>query len=505
MRPLLSRDEVRALDRDAVARLGVPSLLLMENAGGQAARVLCEAFPTRLRRVLIVGGPGQNGGDAWVIARHLRCAGHTPRCLLLGARARVKGDAAVNLAALTALGQPVDELASRAELEAALHSASLVVDGLFGTGLDRPLDGLAREAVEAINASGVPVVALDLPSGVDADTGQVLGSAIHAALTVTFAALKPGLLMHPGAALSGALHTVSIGVPVDVPGGSGVLEASDAAGWLPRRAPDAHKGTHGHVLVIAGSEGKTGAAVLAGSAALRMGAGLVTLASDGETRRALDAKVLELMTAEIAASDRPESALALAQGKAACVIGPGLGLDPATQSFVRELSLRLPIAAVLDADALTAWAGRLPALRQAAGARVLTPHPGEAARLLECSTASVQADRVGAARTLANISGQVAVLKGARSVIAHPNGALRVCTSGTPAMGTAGTGDVLAGVIGALCAQLAPFDAASAGVELHARAGEFAATSDRGLIASDLLSTLARALEACRAASFQPA
>jgi NAD(P)H-hydrate epimerase len=386
----------------------------------------------------------------------------------------------------------------------ALRTASLVVDGLFGTGLDRPLTGLSLALVEAINAAGVPVVALDLPSGVDADTGQVLGAAIQAALTLTFAAHKPGLLLYPGAGLAGVLRCVSIGVPLPAVG-SGVIEARDVVRWLPLRAADSHKGSNGHVLVIAGSPGKTGAALLSASAALRSGAGLVTLASDREARQALDHKVVELMTAELDATDRLGSALALAQGKAACVVGPGLGLDDATQAFARALALALPLPAVLDADALSAWAGSVEGLRSAAAARVLTPHPGEASRLLGVSTQALQADRVGAARALSCRSGQVVVLKGARTVIAEASGAVRICTSGTPAMGSAGTGDVLAGVIGALCAQLAPFDAAACGVELHALAGELAAVGDRGLIASDLLPALPRALAACRAAALRQA
>ena len=500
MRPLLSRTQVRALDRDAIERLSVPGVVLMENAGARAAQLIGELFPTRLQRVLILGGPGQNGGDAWVVARHLRCAGVTPRCLLLAERERVQGDAQINLAALTAQGQQVESLRNLAQLMPLLSDASLVVDGLFGTGLDRPLSGLAREVVEALAASEVPLVALDLPSGVDADSGQVLGAAAKAALTVTFAALKPGLLQHPGAELAGLVRCVSIGVPVEN-GPDGVIEASDVAHWLPRRAADAHKGSNGHVLVIAGSPGKTGAALLSAGAALRMGAGLVTLACEPEAQRALDQKVIEVMTAPLAGNDRLGSALALAEAKAAAVVGPGLGLDAATQQFARDLSLALPLPTVLDADALSAWAGQLSGLRAARAPRVLTPHPGEAARLLGIPTSAVQSDRVAAARQLAQSCAQVVVLKGARTVIAAPDGSIRICVSGTPAMGTAGTGDVLAGVLGALCGALAPFDAAACGVELHARAGEHAAVSDRGLVASDLLPALARALEDCRAAA----
>ena len=504
MIPLLSRSEVRALDAAAVASLGLPSVVLMENAGAQATALLCERFASALAHVLIVGGVGQNGGDAWVVARHLRVRGFAPQCVLVGARSKVSGDALINLSALEALAGPVAELGHESELSSALAEATLIVDGLFGTGLDRALTGLFERVVLAINAAEKPVVALDLPSGLNADTGQVLGAAVRASMTLTFAAHKPGLHQHPGAALAGEVQCVSIGVPVAHDGRAGLMEAADVAARLPLRAPDAHKGTNGHVLVIAGSPGKTGAALLSASAALRMGAGLVTLASDPETRRALDHKVVEIMTAELGSSDRLAAARKLAHGKAACVIGPGLGLDAETQELVRALAIELPLPCVLDADALTALAPQLATLRRAAGPRVLTPHPGEAARLLGCSTAEVQAERISAARSLANQSGQVVVLKGARTVIAAPSGALRIASEGTPALGSAGTGDVLAGVTGALLAQLAPFDAAACAVELHARAGAIAARSDRGLIASDLLPALASALELCRTPSAAP-
>jgi NAD(P)H-hydrate epimerase len=496
--PLLSRAELRALDASAVAQLGVPSIVLMENAGANAARQLLARFGAQLGQVLVLGGVGQNGGDAWVVARHLQLAGLAPNCLLVGERAKVKGDALTNLRALEALGSAVTEISREAELSAALASATLIVDGLFGTGLDRALSGLALAAVQAINAAERPVVALDLPSGVDADTGQILGAAVHARLTVTFAAHKVGLHQHPGAALAGEVVCASIGVPVARGSSAGLIEGPDVAELLPRRAADAHKGSNGHLLVVAGSAGKTGAAVLSASAALRMGAGLVTLASDAETRRALDHKVVEIMTAEIDHSDRVASALKLAEGKAAAVVGPGLGVDPVAQAFARALATSLPLPTVLDADALTAVAADLASLRVAADARVLTPHPGEAARLLACSTAEVQANRVATARLLADRSGQVVVLKGARSVIAEPAGRLRIASAGTPALGTAGTGDVLSGVIGALLAQLPAFEAAYCGVELHARAGAIAAHSDRGMLASDLLPALSAALEQCR-------
>ncbi len=500
MIPLLSRAEVRAFDRDAMTRLGVPGLVLMENAGAQAAALLRKRFPNRLARVLVLGGVGQNGGDAWVLARHLVGADVVPRCIVIGELGRLGGDARVNFGVLEALGINVEHGLPLASLVSATREATLIVDGLFGTGLGRPLTGPLVELVEAINAAGVPVVALDLPSGIDADTGQPLGAAVRATLTVTFAAHKLGLHQHPGAAYAGELHCVSIGVPAPKSTARGLIEARDVAELMPRRAADAHKGSSGHVLAIAGSAGKTGAALLAASGALRAGAGLVTIASDAETRRALDHRVVELMTAELSQQGAVAEALELARGKAAALLGPGVGLAPEKRELSRELALLLPIPTVLDADALNALGGELSGLHSAAGPRVLTPHPGEASRLLGRSTAAIQADRLRAAHDLAAASGQIVVLKGACSVIASPQGELRVSRAGTPALGVAGTGDVLSGIIAALLAQqLAPFEAAFCGVELHARAGEIAAQSDRGLLASEVADAFARALEQVRA------
>jgi hydroxyethylthiazole kinase-like uncharacterized protein yjeF len=501
--PLLCREAARALDSDAIERLGLPGLVLMENAGRGAFEAIAERFPRALSHVVVVGGPGQNGGDGWVVARHLWNAGFSPRSILIGDPTQLAGDARVNFCALQKLGLVChgilgDDLTA---LVAALSNATLVIDALFGTGLDRSLAGRHASVVELISACAAPVVALDLPSGVDADSGAVLGAAVRAELTVTFAAHKRGLHQHPGAALAGELRCVSIGVPAPCAAEVSLIEASDVTSWLPARASDAHKGRAGHVLVIAGAEGRTGAALLSGLGALRCGAGLVTLAARGGARAALDAKVIELMTSEL--SLEPElalrQALELARDKQAVVLGPGLGLDAATRALACELALCLPVPAVLDADALTALGADYGRLRNAMAPRVLTPHPGEAARLLGSSSAEVQADRYAAARRLAEHSGCVVVLKGARTIVAEPGGDMRVCPTGAPAMAVAGTGDVLAGAIAALLAQAEPFDAAAAAVYVHGLAGELAASGDRGLLASELAAALPVALTRCRA------
>ncbi len=491
---LLTREASRAIDRAAIDA-GVPGVILMENAGRGAADALLARFGDRLGRVVIVGGTGQNGGDAWVIARRLIAHGVRSRAWLAGARDRVEGDARINLRALEAVGGAAEELGEGGAAEA-LEGATLIVDGLFGTGLDRPIEGWRRALVEAMAASDAPVVALDLPSGIDADTGAVLGAVAPAAMTVTFAAHKRGLWQGAGRAAAGDVVCVDIGVPPP-PAHDRLLSLSDAARGLPARRWDAHKGTAGHVLVLGGSAGKTGAARLSARGALRGGAGLVTIAIDAAGQAGLDAAVLEVMTAPL--GDDPEAdARALAEGKGACVLGPGFGLAADRRALALALARSLPTPTVLDADALTALADVGLEALQGAPRRVLTPHPGEAGRLLGVSAAEVQADRYAAAAAIAERSGQVAVLKGAGTIVAEP-GRLAVCPLGHPALGVAGTGDVLAGAIAAALAAGGPaFEAACAAVLLHAHAGELAARADRGLLASEVADRLPDALHAAR-------
>ncbi len=501
MLPLLNRTAVRALDQDAVTRLGLPSIVLMENAGRGALDVISERFADRLAHVALIGGVGQNGGDAWVIARHLVMGGASPRCVLVGARADVAGDAKVNLDTLIALGVDVRETSrdGLGVIDEALATATLVIDGLFGTGLTRAIEGVHAEVIERINGCGVPVVALDLPSGIDADTGAILGSAVHATLTVTFAARKPGLYQYPGAELAGVVMCVPIGVPVPSEAPTRLIEASDVSAILPPRRRDAHKGTAGHVVIVAGSPGTTGAAVLSALGALRIGAGLVTVFTRGSAHEITE-RHPEIMVRSLATTlpDALQEVLAFAADKRAAVVGPGLGLDPFGRDLALGLAARLTIPTVLDADALTAIGDQLTSAGAAVGPRVLTPHPGEASRLSGTSTAQIQADRYAVARRLAARSGAVVVLKGAATIVALADGTAWVCDRGTPALGVAGTGDVLAGVIGALLAQARTVDAAVAGVYVHATAGELATDQDRGLLASEVAAALPRALAACR-------
>jgi NAD(P)H-hydrate epimerase len=496
--PLLRRDEARARDREAISA-GVPGIVLMENAGRGATDALVRELGAHLEAPLVVGGTGQNGGDAWVVARHLAARGVRCRAVLVGDPGRVAGDAAIALRALEAVAlrpEVVSDATRLGALDAALASATLVVDGLFGTGLDRPLEGLARAVVERLVASRLPCLALDLPSGVCADTGAILGAAVRADVTVTFDALKRGLHQFPGAAHAGRVLVADIGIAGPRAAEAWLVGADALARERARRPEDAHKGVAGRVLVVGGSPGRTGAALLAGLGAVRGGAGLVTLAARGAARAALDAKVVELMTREVPEALEAGVAAVLADaGRTdAAVLGPGLGEDEAARRFARRLAVELPVPTVLDADALNAFSSdegaALANLARAVAPRVLTPHPAEAARLLGSDVQSVQRDRYDAARKLASVTGHTVVLKGARTVIAGEQ--LFVCAAGTPALGVAGTGDVLAGVIAAQLVEAArrrkgAFWAAWTGALAHALAGERAAAGrDRGLLAHEV-------------------
>ena len=476
------------MDRAAMDELGVVGLVLMENAGRGATSAICERFGEDLGRVVLVGGPGQNGGDAWVVARRLTLLGHRPLAVLLGDASRLRGDAKTNWELLGELGVEAVEVSpgDATSIGEHLTNATLVIDGLFGTGLDRPVTGGYADAIAAMDGAPAPLVALDLPSGLDADTGAIFGVAPHAALTVTFAGRKRGLHQYPGVEYAGEVRVADIGIPIERPPAASVWTRDDLGTLVAPRTGDAHKGTNGHLLVIGGAPGKTGAAVLAGRAAFRAGAGLVTIGARADARAALEEKVIELMT--LALPERADQATveSLCEGKRAVVLGPGMGLDDLGRAWAHAFALYSPVPTVIDADGLTHVAENgLSSLKAAAAPRILTPHPGEAARLLGRSTANVQADRYSAANALAKTSGQVVILKGACSIVAGSND-LRVCAEGTPALGVAGTGDVLSGVVGALGMTLAPMDAAIAGTLLHALAGVEAAVGDRGLIASEV-------------------
>jgi NAD(P)H-hydrate epimerase len=504
---------MRRVDRRAIEELNIPGAVLMENAGRGAAEAILGLLPAlgirRPARVAVVCGKGGNGGDGFVAARWLRRRGHRPSVWLAFPPEEIGGDAGRKLAELRRVGvRPtvVDDPAA-----VPLADADLVVDALLGTGSRGAPEGLVARLIERINAAGRPVVALDIPSGLPADGGPPPGPAVRAVLTPTFAGLKRGLVTGPGLDLAGRVTVVPIGVPEAEVGrgiGTFLLEERDIAPLLPPRPRGAHKGVYGHLLVVAGSLGKTGAAALAALGALRCGAGLVTVATAASQQPVVASLVVEAMTealpetaARSAGLKAKERLQELASARDAVALGPGLGLDAETRALARELVRDLDRPMVVDADALTALAGHLDALRAAPAARCLTPHPGEMARMLGVGVADVERDRIESARGFATAHGVHVVLKGAGSVIAAPSGEVWVNPTGNPGMASGGTGDVLAGMAGAFLARgLAPASALQAAVWLHGRAGDLAASrvGEEALIASDLVAALPEAFRSLR-------
>ena len=491
---VLNAEQMREADRRTIQDIGVPSLVLMENAGRQVVAVMEAAFEDLAdRRVAILCGRGNNGGDGFVVARTLRQRNVDVSVFLVGRIEDIRGDARINLEILGRLGMPVVEIAGEQDWE--LHASEVtahevIVDALFGTGLTAPLSGLIETIVADVNASSAPVISIDLPSGVSADTHEVIGPAIRASLTVTLGAPKLALVLPPARELAGDLAVADIGIPEEVlesVEGPDVrlLTADELRAFVPSRSRDAHKGNFGHVLVIAGSRGKTGAAYLAACGALRSGAGLVTVATPQSCQPVVAALGPEYMTAGLSeTAEGTVSAFALDEvlrlPADVIAVGPGLGGGDAVAAFVAGLVERAQVPLVLDADAINAFAGDAGRLVARDGQTiVVTPHPGEIARLLGIPTADVQAHRLDTARALAGTHRLFVVLKGHRTIIATPGGSAFINTTGNPGMATGGTGDVLTGMVAGWLAQLGdPATACSLAVHLHGAAGDLAADDE---------------------------
>jgi ADP-dependent NAD(P)H-hydrate dehydratase / NAD(P)H-hydrate epimerase len=475
MRPVLNRVQSRHFDRYAIETCRVPSLLLMDAAGRGAADWLIEHEPVRAG-IQVVCGPGNNGGDGWVVARRLLIAGLDVHAISSVSPSSLAGDAEQMFAAYAGSGGTWSQFQDAEQLRLLLQRSQLIVDALFGTGLQRSLEGAHAEIVGAINAASAAKVALDLPSGLDADTGAVHGVCVQADATVTFGHPKLGLLTPNGVALGGQLAVVDIGVPPAACQGVGhsavCLEVADVDAWLSAIPDPNHKGQAGRVLVVAGSPGILGAARLVAHAAFRAGAGLVTLGARPECVAGFEADLWEVMVKSLQPGAAAQS-LGAALVSADCLaIGPGLGLDAAAREVVHELVLNHPGKIVVDADALTLFAGEAAKLAQARGRLMLTPHPGEAARLLGVTARDVEADRFTAVKQLAALTQATVLLKGVRTLICAPGGLPMVNPRGASLLATAGSGDVLTGVVAALACHLEGPEALATGAWLHGLAGE---------------------------------
>ncbi|TVQ89958.1 MAG: NAD(P)H-hydrate dehydratase [Deltaproteobacteria bacterium] len=484
MKPVTSAAQARALDLAFVERTGLPSLVLMESASRALAEHVRTHYPTQARRgIVVVCGAGNNGGDGYGAARWLASWGYPVRIWSLAGQS--SGDAAAMRKACVQLGLP---------RSSGIEQAGVVIDAIFGTGLDRPITGIFAEVVQTINDAGSVVVSADLPSGLCAQTGTILGVAVRASSTVSFGTLKPGVLAEPGSDLCGAVEVADLGFGEVADRVAGVVEPTDLMGRWPSRSEGDHKNRSGHLLVVAGSTHLSGAASLTCAAALAAGAGLVTLATSAgavRTLRGLPAEVMLLVVGEgDVVEPLPKAALSR---RTALAAGPGLGNGVADLSgglgrWLQRLWIESPMPMVFDADALPLSRSEI------GGPRVVTPHPGEAGRLLGCAASEVQADRFGAARRLGEH--YTAVLKGRHTLIATPDRPLIVNPTGNAVLASGGTGDVLTGVIGALLARgVSAPDAAMLGVWVHGRAADLLAQKRaHGWRATDVIRALPDAI-----------
>ncbi|MGB0034505.1 MAG: NAD(P)H-hydrate dehydratase [Candidatus Acidiferrales bacterium] len=515
---ILTAAEMRLVDWLTSEQGRVPSLTLMENAGKSVAEFIRSRFPSFTERhIIVLCGKGNNGGDGFVAARYLQKLGAKPSVYLIADPREVKGDAATNMNRWKKLSKRfyVVRAASKAGWMP-LAPGVIIVDAMLGTGARRPVEGRLRESIISVNQHdpGCCVVSIDIPSGLHVDTGEVQGAAIVADYTVTFTAPKPGLFLGDGPRHVGNLAVRQIGSPpalVEETGKgkirwSGADEFKDFA--VPRK-PDGHKGDYGHALIVAGSVGKSGAAVLASWAALRVGAGLVTVATPEPVLPIVAAHTPEIMTEPLPATDSGSISLerlgsdrwdAIVKGKRALAIGPGLSTHSDTQQFIRKVVGNRSIPIILDADGLNAFAGRAGELKSSKGMVALTPHPGEMARLLGGTTEAVQAWRVELAVKAATDWNACVILKGHQTVIAAPDGNVWINSTGNPGMGTGGTGDVLTGIFAGLTAQYGTKSwslVLAFAVYLHGLAGDIAAAEvgEAPLIASDLIRAIPRAFQ----------
>ncbi|MBC2711057.1 MAG: NAD(P)H-hydrate dehydratase [Desulfosarcina sp.] len=509
---LVTADEMQRMDRATIESFGIPGRVLMENAGRGATAFFLEAiYRHHPGAVGIAAGRGNNGGDGFVMARYLHQKGIPATVFLLSERNRIKGDAAANLKLLETMGVPVVEMADAAAFEARkplMRHQHTWIDAILGTGLSSDVRGYFRTAIDFINEQDRPVFAVDIASGLNADTGQICGVCIQAAATATFGFAKVGHLSYPGRALTGQLKVIEIGIPPSVAAGVGCRQHLITPGALkndiPERSAAAHKGHTGHLLVLAGSPGKTGAAAMTATTAMRAGVGLVTLGIPKSLNLVLETLVTEVMTvglSETAEGAMDESAyeavMSLIKDKRCLAMGPGIGTAKPTGKLLGRLIEKSPVPMVIDADGLNLIASKPSVLSKRQSPIVLTPHPGEMARLSGHSTAEIQSDRIGHARSFAERYQVHLLLKGAATIIAQPDGTVFVNATGNPGMAAGGMGDVLTGLIAGLITQgMETSAAARAGAYLHGSAADRIARKKApvGYLATEVMDTTPEAM-----------
>jgi NAD(P)H-hydrate epimerase len=511
---VVTAEQMQHLDQKAIGIYGIPGIVLMENAGRGAAEAILRTFPDLLRHgVAIVAGKGNNGGDGFVIGRYLLNRGISVKVFLLADPKILRGDAETNCQIFLRMKGEVIPIPSYKDLQTmkkSLEKFDLFVDGIFGTGLDAEVRGYYREVIDYLNTLRRTIVAIDIPSGLDANTGKPLGTAIRATRTLTFGLPKIGLLIPPGTDYAGDLEVVDIGIPWKLIEGEKIqidlLEEEEIRKSLatPRRR-DSHKGDYGHLLVLAGSVGKTGAAAMASEAALRMGAGLVTLGIPKSLNAIMEVKLTEVMTEPLPETAKQtlslrayDTILRLCENKKAVIIGPGVGTFKETQSLVLKMIKTLDLPIVLDADGLTALAPQIQTHLPTNRPIILTPHPGEMARLTGLTSKQVLEGRFDLCRNFSQSYQVYLVLKGYRTLVTTPQGEVFINPTGNPGMASGGTGDVLTGMIGGLvCQGLEILPSIQAAVYLHGLAGDRSAAEqgERSLVATDLIRKIPEVLQ----------
>jgi NAD(P)H-hydrate epimerase len=509
---VVTAQQMREIDQEAINDYGIPGVVLMENAGIQVVRKLEEQFPPiEGKKIAIMAGRGNNGGDGFVIARHLHNRGSQVKVYLLGKPEQIRGDARINLDIIAKMGLEIRETHSLDHLND-IPTFDLLIDAILGTGLTSPVQGFYQEVISFMNSSGKPIVSVDIPSGLSSDSSQLIGTTIKADLTVTFGLPKLSLILYPAASQVGKLTIADISLPkVLLNKGEikiNLLTQEMIRGYIPPRKPEAHKGDFGHVLVVAGSWGKTGAAAMTSYAALRAGAGLVTLALPRSLNVAMETTIPEVMTLPL--PETAEGTINLTAKEEILnfldklriellVIGPGLTNNPQTAQLVRELLTEVSLPIVLDADGINALISYRDILMSRRFPLIMTPHPGEIARLLDMSVQAIQRDRVGLAQRFAQEYDLYLILKGAITVIADGQGNVFLNPTGNPGMATGGMGDVLTGMVGGFLSQRWPIlNAINAAVYLHGLAGDQAAKAlgPMGITARDVLDRIPLAIKA---------
>jgi len=514
---LVTATQIQDMDKQAIESFGIPGLVLMENAGRGAVDFLLKKFKDiKTKKIAVIAGRGNNGGDGFVIARYLMERGMVVNTFLLSSKKKVTGDAKINMELAQKLCDrshtcsiiEIPDADMFKKLKNRIRHHDLFIDAILGTGLNSDVRGFFKDAIELINSSQRPVFSVDIPSGLHSDTGQPLGIAVKADATVTFAFAKTGQVLYPGNKYTGDLKIIDIGIPNFIAQEKNIklslVEKNEIAAYFKPRHFQSHKGSYGHLLVIAGSTGKTGAASLCANAAMRSGTGLVTLGVAKSLNKRIEPQIIEPMTHPLPEKEKGflsdncfGEIQTLLKGKQALAIGPGLGTRKGTKKLVHKLVEKSNVPLIIDADAINCIAENTNILKKKKASAILTPHPGEMARLCDLTTADIQADRIGIASQFAKTNDVILVLKGAQTIISLPDGRSFICPTGNPGMASGGMGDILTGMIAGFCAQgFSPEKASLAGVYIHGLCADILSKDIGafGFVATDMIQMIPKTI-----------